>query len=381
MAALKNGSAHSVDKDKISSLEIAQVAKGESDMSPRIGTVACESMEFSVSHRAEVVDSSAGSLQQYPDASGKNALNGTEYSNGHTPQDLDITEHGGVKLIKPSSTSPSCKDIDLIDSFVYLPTIPDSIKNDLSQPCVLGVDEAGRGPVLDSKTLKEDERDELFEKLETNADIARSSVHILSPQSISAGMLRGQKCNLNEMAHEATIGLIRRVLELGINITEIYVDTVGPPSSYQSKLCRMFPGIDITVAKKADSTYPIVSAASIVAKVTRDAILKNWTFAEPDLSGAISQAFGSGYPSDPNTVRWLNDNLDPVFGYPSIIRFSWSTTSTLLEKKGISVIWPDSEDEIKRKGSRKILDNFVKDPVTTSKLMQKIGLKAVSDFA
>jgi ribonuclease H2 subunit A len=59
----------------------------------------------------------------------------------------------------------------------------------------------------------------------------------------------------------------------------------------------MFPGIDITVAKKADSTYPIVSAASIVAKVTRDAILKNWTFAEPDLSGAISQAFGSGYPS------------------------------------------------------------------------------------
>jgi hypothetical protein len=131
-------------------LEIAQVAKGESDMSPRIGTVACESMELelSVSHRAEVVDSSAGSLQQYPDASGKNALNGTEYSNGRTPQDLDITEHGGVKLIKPSSTSPSCKDIDLIDSYVYLPTIPDSIKNDLSQPCVLGVDEAGRGPVL-----------------------------------------------------------------------------------------------------------------------------------------------------------------------------------------------------------------------------------------
>lgn len=42
---------------------------------------------------------------------------------------------------------------------------------------------------------------------------------------------------------------------------------------------------------------------------------------------------------DPNTVRWLNDNLDPVFGYPSIIRFSWSTTATLLEKKGTSVIW------------------------------------------
>jgi ribonuclease H2 subunit A len=116
----------------------------------------------------------------------------------------------------------------------------------------------------------------------------------------------------------------------------------------------MFPGIDITVAKKADSTYPIVSAASI---------------AEPNLSETIGQAFGSGYPSgkkkiffyyaetnflasvlkrfslclfitsDPNTVRWLNENIDPVFGYPSIIRFSWSTTATILEKNAASVEW------------------------------------------
>ena len=46
--------------------------------------------------------------------------------------------------------------------------------------------------MADSKTLKEDERDRLFEILEKNADIARSSIHALSPQSISAGMLRGQ---------------------------------------------------------------------------------------------------------------------------------------------------------------------------------------------
>jgi ribonuclease HII len=45
--------------------------------------------------------------------------------------------------------------------------------------------------MADSKTLKEDERDRLFEILEANADIARSSIHALSPQSISAGMLRG----------------------------------------------------------------------------------------------------------------------------------------------------------------------------------------------
>jgi ribonuclease H2 subunit A len=73
--------------------------------------------------------------------------------------------------------------------------------------------------------------------------------------------------------------------------------------TYQAKLCRIFPGIEITVAKKADSTYPIVSAASIVAKVTRDAILKNWSFAEPNLSATIGQAFGSGYPSGKKNLR------------------------------------------------------------------------------
>ena len=48
-----------------------------------------------------------------------------------------------------------------------------------------------------------------------------------------------------------------------------------------------------TVCPKADSIYPIVSAASIVAKVTRDRELKNFQLEE---GVASDEPFGSGYP-------------------------------------------------------------------------------------
>ena len=57
----------------------------------------------------------------------------------------------------------------------------------------------------------------------------------------------------------------------------------------------LFPGIEITVAKKADSIYKIVSAASICAKVTRDFSMVDWKFIEN--SSDLSTEFGSGYPA------------------------------------------------------------------------------------
>jgi len=56
------------------------------------------------------------------------------------------------------------------------------------------------------------------------------------------------------------------------------------------------------VKPKADALYPIVSAASIAAKVSRDRTI--------DSLGNR----GSGYPGDPKTKEWLNKSIDPVFG-------------------------------------------------------------------
>ncbi|CAJ0767240.1 22543_t:CDS:2, partial [Entrophospora sp. SA101] len=253
---------------------------------------------------------------------------------------------------------PSVNDTPLTSSYTYHSPKPAFLLSDNNKdvPCVLGVDEAGRGPVLgpmvygvcycpiskyseisklgfvNSKTLKEGQREDHFQLIQSNNDIISWSVRVLSPQDISWNMLKLDKHNLNAQAHETTIQLIQQVLDQGVNLTEIYVDTVGPPDSYQKKLSSNFPSINITVSKKADSKYPIVSAASICAKVTRDHILKKWKFIEKTI---ISTKFGSGYPS----VNWLENNIDSVFGFPNIIRFSWATCEMILNKKAISVTW------------------------------------------
>jgi len=150
--------------------------------------------------------------------------------------------------------------------------------------------------------------------------------------------------NLNAQAFDATAALISAVLASGVNIREIYVDTVGTASTYQSKLQKLFPNIDITVSKKADSIYPIVSAASVCAKVTRDAAIGVLT---PE-----GEEIGSGYPGDEKTKGWLKRGMDPVFGWEvGMARFSWATARDMLEGGGksggsgggVEVVWPEED--------------------------------------
>ena len=189
----------------------------------------------------------------------------------------------------------------------------------------------------DSKVLTPQVRSELLEALCSPAsDHLYNSVgwstRIMTASDISADMLSPIGYNLNAQAHDTTIALIRQVISMGVNVKEIYVDTVGPEASYQSKLAYHFPGATVTVTKKADSRFPIVSAASVCAKVTRDVFLGN------------EEVWGSGYPSDPRTSGWLkgDDSMNKVFGWSSEeVRYSWATVRELLEKNkdGVKVDW------------------------------------------
>jgi ribonuclease H2 subunit A len=248
--------------------------------------------------------------------------------------------------------------------------------------CVLGVDEAGRGPVLgpmvygafylpmelhhsllaekhsfdDSKVLTPGVRANLMRLLNTpGEDLFEScgyAIKALSARDIGSGMMRPGTAvyNLNAQAMDATIEIIRGVVEdRGVDVREVYIDTIGNPVTYQAKLERIFPTMKITVAKKADSLYPCVSAASVAAKVTRDVALEVLFEAVLRAQGSDKvsvEGWGSGYPSDSKCVGWLRQNMDPVFGWGNECRFSWGTAKEMLEVKGgARVDWPADEDD------------------------------------
>ncbi|KAL5594036.1 hypothetical protein BROUX41_001088 [Berkeleyomyces rouxiae] len=263
----------------------------------------------------------------------------------------------------------------------------------LGEECILGVDEAGRGPVLgpmvygvfylpttlsdsllrtthhfdDSKVLSPSVRAGLMRTLANPASDLHAAcgwaVTALSARAISSGMLQGVPYNLNAQAMDATVALIAGVLARGVNLTHVYVDTIGSPAVYQAKLQKLFPTVGITVAKKADSLYPVVSAASVCAKVTRDVALE--VMYRPHATGAegrtkdgeLAMDWGSGYPGDGRCTGWLRDNMHPVFGWGPECRFSWGTAKDLIDGKtnSVKVEWPVEPD-----GNESRLTDFFK---------------------
>lgn len=78
--------------------------------------------------------------------------------------------------------------------------------------------------------------------------------------------------------------------------------------------------------------------------MTRDQIVQNWEWTEVNIEDIVTKEFGSGYPADPNTVKWMDENEDEFFGFPSIMRFSWKTISNRMIKTR-TIEWSEDEDE------------------------------------
>jgi ribonuclease HII len=205
---------------------------------------------------------------------------------------------------------------------------------------IAGVDDAGRGPIIgplviagvlidedrlrelvsigvkDSKLLTPQSRSDLAEKIQRIA--SKISYDQLSPAEIDEVVLKGkrlQKLNFLEARSMAKV-----IADLEPKAVWVDASDVKPERYARHILDELPASLKRTVLiseHKADRKYPIVSAASIMAKVRRDSVIsKLWE----DYGN-----FGSGYVTDPVTMRFLKEWRRTHEDYPPIVRRSWKT--------------------------------------------------------
>jgi ribonuclease HII len=202
---------------------------------------------------------------------------------------------------------------------------------------ILGIDEAGRGCVLgdliiasflvesprddalraagaaDSKALSEKRRDAAREAL---SGLGTADVRRVTPAEIDAG-------NLNALEEAIIVELVRRWRP-----DVVLVDALGHPRTLDATVARLraAAGVDAawTMVPKADARFPVVGAASIFAKTTRDAALRADTAAYGDL--------GSGYPSDPKTRAWIAAHAATGAPWPPFVRTRWATLANVAQE-------------------------------------------------
>ncbi|BAA30762.1 ribonuclease HII [Pyrococcus horikoshii] len=205
---------------------------------------------------------------------------------------------------------------------------------------VAGVDEAGRGPVIgplvigvavideknierlrdigvkDSKQLTPGQREKLFSKL---IDILDDYyVLLVTPKEIDE-----RHHSMNELEAEKFVVALN---SLRIKPQKIYVDSADVDPKRFASLIKAGLKYEATVIAehKADAKYEIVSAASIIAKVTRDREIEK-------LKQKYGE-FGSGYPSDPRTKEWLEEYYKQYGDFPPIVRRTWETARKIEER-------------------------------------------------
>jgi len=203
---------------------------------------------------------------------------------------------------------------------------------------IAGVDEAGRGPVIgplviacvsvdpsgvgrlleigvrDSKRLSPDRREELFEEI---SSIARVRVLVVGPREVDRAV---ETEGLDSM--EARL-FARLIEESGADLAFVDAPARRPITFARRLFSELRRPVVVFLEAEADSKYPVVAAASIAAKVVRDREVGKLREEYGD--------FGSGYPGDPKTRRFL-EALASRGEAPPIVRRSWSTWRRLRQR-------------------------------------------------
>lgn len=209
---------------------------------------------------------------------------------------------------------------------------------------IAGIDEAGRGPAIgplvmavavvekknedvlrelgvkDSKLLTPAQREGIRACLDSV--LVEYSTAKISVEDIDS--LR-QRNSLNEIEAMRAAQLLN---SLKTKPDIVYVDSPDPESEAFAVRLRKYMNFDcvLRAEHKADLNYPVVSAASIIAKVERDSEVRK-------IEREYNAIIGTGYPHDPDTIKFIKEFMHKNNCLPKCARKSWITSQRIIDEE------------------------------------------------
>lgn len=198
----------------------------------------------------------------------------------------------------------------------------------------VGVDEAGKGPVLgsmfaaavaaepetlpadvaDSKTLAQSVRRRIDDALRSDPEVE------VAVTEVPVDRIDDPSTNMTELTATAHA---RALSELGLDLEGIQIlcDGADTDADRFARRVGTHLGRDVGIEARhgADASDQLVGAASVVAKAAREAHV-----------GALESEYGevgSGYPGDPQTRSFLADYVEEHGSFPACARESWATSA------------------------------------------------------
>jgi len=229
-----------------------------------------------------------------------------------------------------------------------------------------GADEAGRGPVLgpmvaaavradpavlpegvaDSKTVTAAKREALAATMGSDSRIE------IAISTVSPARIDDETTDMNTLTVVAQAAAIARVLDpdsdagRGVDAAVDDGNSEAPHPTGIVDACDVDPErfarrvrealsvpVDLRAEHRADESFPVVAAASVVAKVERDALMAD-VGETYDEYGPV----GSGYPSDPRTREFLREYVRANGSLPACVRASWKTSRDVLDAAAQSAL-------------------------------------------
>lgn len=201
-----------------------------------------------------------------------------------------------------------------------------------------GVDEAGRGSVMgplvvgavfveadeplrtigvkDSKKLTPKARERMYDEI---TSVARWTTVVATAADVDE---RRKTMSLNDVELRMFGEAVTRFPS-----AKVYADCPDVnEAAFARRLGALAPACEIIAKHKADDTYPVVSAASIVAKVTRDRMMD-------DIRAEFGTNIGSGYPSDHYTMDFIAEWIRRNGKAPEHVRCSWEPVRQMLSAR------------------------------------------------